>query len=118
MRIAAHSETSMMRVWSVIRDLDDDVKAVVIRDMMQEKTLVLAEVRRVYDSMSNAERAEATKEMMRLDKRLSRERNVGVKIECPQCKAICGANSAICFKCGYALYTESESAIAAKVIQP
>lgn len=118
MRIGAHSETSLLRVWSVIRDLDEDIKAVVIRDMMQEKVLVLGEIRRVYDSMTDAERVEATKEMMRLDKKLSRERSAGIKIECPQCNAICGSNSAICFRCGNALYTESESKIAARVIQP
>lgn len=118
MRIAAHSETAMLRVWSVIRNLDDDIKHVVIRDMMQERDLVGAEIKRVYDSMSDAERFEAQKEMMRLDKKLSRERAVGVKLECPSCKAICGANSAVCFKCGFALYSETESVIAAKVIQP
>ena len=103
LRASVHAETTALKVWAAIRKESDDIKYVVLRDLMQEQEAVRAEISRVYAAMSADEKAVVTAEMGRLDKAMSRERTIGIRVECPVCKSVCGANSATCWKCGEGL---------------
>lgn len=106
LRISAHYDTSAVRVWSVIRRSTDAAKYVVIRDMLQERELLITEIQRVYALMTAQERDACTKEMTRLERLLrshDEEESMMHVIKCPSCQAPCNDMNALCWKCGHEL---------------
>ncbi len=106
LRVAAHSETSALRVWAIVRELDVSIKSVIIRDMMQEREYVMAEITRIYTAMTESERKDVRAEMLRLEARTRMERAVKVTVTCAVCGTANMEAAGACHSCGNGIIAE------------
>lgn len=107
LRVGVHERDYMVRLWSIVRDADKAVRDVVILDAIMERDAIMREIADVAQRITPDERTALDKEYQRLEKSFSHDRASGARIECPECKAICGVNSALCWRCGRNLYEEN-----------
>ncbi len=100
LRVAAHSDASMMRVWSIVRTLPPEAGYVLIRDMMQEREYVTTEIQRIYTAMTDAERTSVKSEMDRMEKILHAEHSPRVDVTCVVCGRGNVRHAGKCYSCG------------------